>query len=107
MRMPMDQILDLISSDHSTSLYAFKVGDCLDDIRMDLYPAKKEFYEKLKVKMKEDGINKAPLLLNPRHTHLDNGHHRVKLGHEIGFYEMEVTDDYTDYHARYPAMVIL
>lgn len=100
----MDEILDLWSSDHSREDYR-RVGDCLDDIRMDVYPAKKEFYEKLKIRMKEDGINKAPLLIRGRN--LDNGHHRVKLGHELGFYEMEVTDDYTDYFTRYPSMVIL
>jgi hypothetical protein len=88
-RMPMDEVLGLMSIDYWTP-----VIDSIDLVDID-----DEFHQKLKERMLEDGINKVPILIEghyydgSEYPTLGNGHHRTRIAYEAGWQEMLATDD--------------
>lgn len=82
--MPMDEILNLMSADFDE-----RVRNCLADINFD---RDAEFYGKLRARMQETKTNAVPIYVAG--GILYNGHHRVKIAHDLGFQEMQVTTDY-------------
>ncbi len=87
-RMPMDEVLGLMSIDYWTPVIDY----------IDLVDIDDEFHQKLKERMLEDGINKVPILIEDHYYDgkdyptLGNGHHRTRIAYDAGWLEMLATD---------------
>lgn len=60
---------------------------------------KRNFYARIRARMREDGINKVPILVRDYDSskkYLANGHHRVMIAYQLGLKEMLCTNDGDD-----------
>jgi hypothetical protein len=84
--MPMDEILNLKSGDFDGSA----LRDCLHLVDFNRY--NDDFYGKLRARMQETKTNAVPIEVQD--GWLYNGHHRVKIAADLGFTEMNVSDEF-------------
>lgn len=90
-KMPLEEILGLSSEfwkkgGQKTVREAIEDGD----IKLDL-----SYYDKVRARMKETGINQVPIMVTPD-RHLGNGHHRTRIAFELDLKEMLVTDNHDE-----------
>lgn len=83
--MPMDEVLGL----HS---WEFKRGTTLAD-NLGWIRTTSKYYQRLKKRMREEGINLIPIHVMPGARSIHDGLHRAKIGYELGLPELLVSDE--------------